>query len=147
VQGYLIDTNVISEFVKPAPNPEVLQWFRNVAPATLFVSAITLGEIRLGIENLHVGKRRTDLEAWLENGLPAWFASNLLPVTAGVADRWGRLTIQAKRKGIAVSTADGLIAATAFEHGLTLVTRNSRDFERLGIAVVDPWGSPSHRQP
>jgi predicted nucleic acid-binding protein len=72
---------------------------------------------------------------------------NLLPVTAAIADRWGRLTIQAKRKGITVSTADGLIAATAMEHDLTLVTRNWRDFESLGIFVVDPWVSPSHRQP
>jgi predicted nucleic acid-binding protein len=75
VQGYLVDTNVISEFAKPAPNPEVQQWFRNAAPDTLFVSAMTIGEIRLGIENLPVSKRRTDLEIWLRNGLPAWFAS------------------------------------------------------------------------
>jgi predicted nucleic acid-binding protein len=147
VQGYLIDTNVISEFAKPAPNPDVLQWFRNVAPAILFVSAITLGEIRLGTENLPIGKRRTDLETWLENGLPAWFTSNLLPVTAAVADRWGRLTIQAKNKGITVSTADGLIAATAMKYGLALVTRNSRDFESLGIAIADPWVGFVRRQP
>ena len=138
MQGYLIDTNVISELAKPTPNPEVRQWFRSASPDTLFVSAITIGEIRLGIENLPVSKRRADLEIWLANGLPAWFASNLLPVTAAVADRWGRLTIQAKRKGITVSTTDGLIAATAFEHGLTLITRNSRDFDRPGITVVDP---------
>jgi len=140
VQGYLVDTNVISEFAKPIPNSEVQQWFRNAVPDTLFVSAMTIGEIRLGIENLPVSKRRADLEVWLRNGLPAWFASNLLPITAAIADRWGRLTIQAKRKGIIVSTADGLIAATAFEHGLTLVTRNSRDFESLGIVIFDPWG-------
>jgi toxin FitB len=75
----------------------VQQWFRSAAPDSLFVSAMTIGEIRLGIENLPMSKRRTDLESWLRNGLPAWFSSNLLPITAAIADRWGRLTIQAKR--------------------------------------------------
>jgi predicted nucleic acid-binding protein len=72
-------------------------------------------------------------------GFPAWFASNLLPVTREIAERWGRLTIQAQRRGMTLATADGLIAATALEHGLTLVTHNVKDFSGLGLAIVDPW--------
>jgi predicted nucleic acid-binding protein len=139
VNGYLIDTNVISEFVKPVPNPEVQEWFRNADPNALFVSVITVGEIRLGVENLQPGKRRTELEDWLETGMPGWFAANLLPVTAAIADRWGRLTIEARRAGITLSTADGLIAATTLQHDLTLVTRNARDFAGLRVTVFNPW--------
>ena len=139
MKGYLVDTNVISEFVKTSPSPSVTLWFQNAVPDTLFASVMTIGEIRLDIENLPAGKRRTDLESWLETGLPAWFATNLLPVTPAIAHRWGKLTIQAKRKGMMLSTADGLIAATALEHDLMLVTRNIKDFLDLGLTVVNPW--------
>ena len=141
MNGYLIDTNVISEFSRPAPSLKVQHWLQSADPETLFVSAITVGEIRLGIENQPASKRRTELEIWFEMGLPTWFASNLLPVTPAIADRWGRLTIQAKRKGITVATADGLIAATALVHELVLVTRNWNDFQDLGLTLLDPWQS------
>jgi predicted nucleic acid-binding protein len=108
---------------------------------------VTLGEIRLDIENLPVSKRRYELEAWLQSGLPAWFASNLLPVTPAIADRWGRLTIEAKRKGIKLVTADGLIAATALEHDLIVATRNTRDFANLGVPIFDPWTNSQQAQP
>ena len=137
--GLLIDTNVISEFVKPLPSLKVKSWFEAVDPESLFASVITFGEIRLGIEDLAVGKRRTELEQWLEEGVPDWFQDNLLPVTKAIADRWGQITIQAKRKGITVATADGLIAATAIEHGLTLVTRNVKDFEGIAVPPLNPW--------
>lgn len=84
---------------------------------------VTLGEIRLGIEDLPAGKRRSALEDWFQEGLPAWFDSNLLPVTKAIADRWGRLTI----------------AATAIEHDLSIVTRNISDFTTCGSAIVNPW--------
>jgi predicted nucleic acid-binding protein len=79
------------------------------------------------------------LEEWLAEGLPAWFESHLLPVTKAIADRWGRLTIEAKKRGISITTADGLIAATALEHGLAMVPRNVKDFAETGIAIVNPW--------
>jgi predicted nucleic acid-binding protein len=142
---FLIDTNVVSEFVKPQPSPDVRLWFESTDPSSLFASVITVGEIRLGIEDLPPGKRRTDLEQWLEIGLPGWFEANLLPVTKAIADRWGQVTIQAKRRGVAMSTADGLIAATAIEHGLALVTRNVKDFTGLGVALVNPWESTHSR--
>jgi predicted nucleic acid-binding protein len=137
--GYLIDTNVISEFVKATPSANVLLWMRAARPETLFASVVTFGEIRLGIENMPVGKRRSDLENWLAVGLPGWFQSQLLPVTKEIADQWGRLTISAKRRGMMLSTTDGLIAATALEHGMTLVTRNVKDFVGLGVSILNPW--------
>ncbi len=136
---YLIDTNVLSEFIKPSPDPGVIDWVRRAAPRTLFVSAVTAGELRLGMEAMPLSKRRTELETWLDQGMPKWFSSNLLPVTKKIADRWGRITIQARRRGVTLSTTDGLIAATALEHDLTLVTRNVKDFTGLGVSLLNPW--------
>jgi predicted nucleic acid-binding protein len=106
---------------------------------SLFASVINFGEIRLGIEDLPVGKRRAALEQWLEEGVPEWFQANLLPVTKGIADRWGQMTIQAEQKGVTISAADGLIAATAIRHGLTLVTSNLKDFAGIQLPIVNPW--------
>jgi predicted nucleic acid-binding protein len=139
VNGYLADTNVLSEYAKPVPDPLVMGWIRQAEPDSLFASVVSLGELRLGIEDLPSGKRRADLERWLATGLPAWFAANMLPVTASIADRWGRLTIQAKRNGAPLAMADGLIAATALEHKLTVVTRNVKDFGDLGVTILNPW--------
>jgi predicted nucleic acid-binding protein len=141
VSGFLIDTNVVSEFIRLRPDARVIRWLGAADPESLFASVVTFGEIRLGIEDLPAGKRRAALEEWLEQGLPQWFESHLLPVTKQIADGWGQLTIRAKRKGIAITTADGLIAATALEHDLALVTRNVRDFAATGVAIVNPWES------
>ncbi|MDQ2711240.1 MAG: type II toxin-antitoxin system VapC family toxin [Acidobacteriota bacterium] len=139
MNGFLIDTNVISEFVKTDPNPAITLWFQAAPPDRLFASVVTFGKIGLGIENMPKGKRRADLENWLDKGLPGWFASNLLPVTKAIADQWARATIEAKRKGVNLTTADGLLAGTALEHGLTLVTRNTKDFSGLGVPLINPW--------
>ncbi len=139
MSGFLIDTNVISEFAKPAPSSQVLLWFETADPNSLFASVVTLGEIRLGIEDMPLGQRRTDLEHWLLEGLPGWFGSNLLPVSKAIADQWGRLTVRAKRNGMALAIIDGLLAATALEHDLSVVTRNVKDFDGLGISIINPW--------
>ncbi|MGA3189537.1 MAG: type II toxin-antitoxin system VapC family toxin [Bryobacteraceae bacterium] len=139
MRGFLIDTNVVSEFVRPAPSLRVKRWFEIADPELLFASVITFGEIRLGIEDLPKGRRRADLEQWLDEGVPEWFQTHLLPVTQPIADRWGQLTSLAKRRGVTVSIADGLIAATAIEHGLTLVTRNEKDFSAIGVPIFSPW--------
>ena len=139
--GFLIDTNVVSEFVRPDPSLQVRRWVEAADPESLFASVITFGEIRLGIEDLPAGKRRAALAHWLEEGVPEWFQANLLPVTKAIADRWGQITIQARRKGATLSTTDGLIAATALEHSLTLVTRNVKDFAGIGVQLFNPWGS------
>jgi predicted nucleic acid-binding protein len=142
VTGYLVDTNVISEVIKPGPNPQVVAWLRQADPLALYASVITFGEIRLGVENAPGGRRRDELEAWLGTGLPGWFARNLLPVTKDIADQWGRASIKAKRQGIQLATNDGLIAGTALVHDLTLVTRNVRDFAGLGLMLLNPWDTP-----
>jgi predicted nucleic acid-binding protein len=129
---YLIDTNVISEFTKPLPNVKAVRWVRAQDVSDLFVSVITIGEIRTGIEDMAAGRRRAELEAWIETGLPAWFRSNMLPVTRQIAELWGQLTIQVKRQGRLLTTSDGLIAATAIANDLTLVTRNEKDLLDLG---------------
>jgi predicted nucleic acid-binding protein len=139
VRGFLVDTNVISEFTKPQPDLRVIDWLDIADTGYLFASVITYGEIRLGIEDLPSGRRRTELEIWLRIGVPGWFGSNLLPVTGVVADRWGRLTIQAKRRGVTIGAPDGLIAATALEHDLTIVTRNVKDFAGTCVAIFNPW--------
>jgi predicted nucleic acid-binding protein len=139
VSGFLLDTNIISAFVKPEANKPVIDWLEAAASETLFVSVITVGDLRLGIENLPTGKRRSQLEQWLETGLPDWFETNLLPVTMAIGERWGRMTIEAKRNGMTLGTPDGLIAATAAEHDLSVVTRNVKDFEGLGVSILNPW--------
>ncbi len=134
--SYLIDTNVLSELRRRDPDVHVVRWMSERPSATLYLSVLTLGELRKGIEGLPEGERKRRLLDWLEVDLPAFFAGRILPVDAHVADRWGRLVAQAGRPLPAI---DSLLAATALTHGLTLVTRNLRDFQYSGLGVVDPW--------
>jgi len=134
--SYLLDTNVLSELVRPRPEARVLEWFREVPDEALHVSVLTLGEIRSGIERLGSGARREKLRIWLETELSGWFEDRVLPIDAGVTDRWGRLLAATGRP---VPAVDGLIAATALHHELRLVTRNAADFTFPGLEVVDPW--------
>jgi toxin FitB len=139
VSGFLLDTNIPSEFRNPRPEPRVVEWVDSVAEDAVFISVVTLGEIRKGCELLDAGKRRKELEHWLEGEVREWFAGRILPVTDAIAERWGRLEAQRQRLGLPLNTADGQIAATALEHGLTLVTRNVNDFRDLGVIVFNPW--------
>jgi toxin FitB len=139
VTGFLLDTNIPSEFRNPRPEPRVVEWVDSVAEDSVFISVITLGEIRKGCELLDLGKRRKELEQWLEVEVREWFAGRILPVTDAIAERWGRLEAQRQRLGLPLNTADGQIAATALEHGLTLVTRNVNDFRDLGVVLFNPW--------
>ncbi len=138
--GFLLDTNVLSEFKRRmAPDPHVSAWLRATDPDLLWASVFSFGEIRKGIERLTPGKRRADLEEWLESDLELWFEERLLPVTKAIADRWGILSAQALDRGKPLPNIDGVIAATALEHDLTLVTRNVKDFAGLGVALLNPW--------
>ena len=137
--GFLLDTNVASEISYPQPNAKVLAWLESVDNDTLYLSVITIGDIRRGINRLEKGKRRTFLENWFTTELRPWSAGRILPVTDEIADRWGALDAQQQRRGRPLNTSDGLIAATSLEHGLIVVTRNLRDFHDLGAGVVDPW--------
>lgn len=133
---WLLDTNVISELRRKAPASAVLSWIEERAPSSLYLSVLTLGEIRKGVELLDDSARRQRLTDWLDGELPAWFDGRILPIDAGVAHRWGCLQAQARRPLAAI---DSLLAATALAHDLTLVTRNVRDFAGLSVRLVDPW--------
>ncbi len=134
--SYLLDTNVVSETIRRQPNKLVIGWLEHIPAEALFVSVLTLGEIRKGIERLADKKRREKLRLWLEHELPAWFEGRVLPVDLAVADRWGRLLAEAGRP---VPTIDSLLAATALHYELRLVTRNARDFDYPGLEVINPW--------
>ncbi len=106
---------------------------------TLLLSAVTIGEIRSGLVLLPASRRRSELEIWFHTELLVWFRGRLLPVTHAVADRWGTLDGQCQLRGMPLNTADGMIAATAIEHGLSVVTRNVKDFAGLGVDLFNPW--------
>lgn len=134
--SYLIDTNVLSELRRRDPDANVVRWMADRPATTLYLSVLTVGELRKGVEGLPEGDRKRRLLDWWEVELPAYFAGRILPVDATVADRWGRLLAQAGRP---VSAIDSLLAATALAHGMTLVTRNLRDFQHPDLSVLDPW--------
>ena len=134
--SYLIDTNVLSELRRKVPDARVVDWFSQRPAGTLYLSVLTLGEIRKGIEALPDPPRRLALLDWLETELPAFFSGRILPIDSAVADRWGRLVALAGRPLPAI---DSLLAATAAQHGLILVTRNLRDVQGLGVQVINPW--------
>ena len=138
---FLLDTNILSEFSRIGePNPNVSLWLKAANDEHLFTSVLTFAEIRRGIELLAPGKRRSQLESWQQD-FGASFDTRLLPVTKSIADRWATLSAEAQKQGIQISNFDGLIAATAIEHGLTLATRNVKDFRFLGLDIVNPWES------
>lgn len=134
--SYLIDTNIISELRRKDANPGVVEWFADRPANTLHLSVLTLGEIRKGVEALPNSKRKLTLRDWLEVDLPAFFTGRILPVDEAVVDRWGRLLARIKRTAPAI---DSLIAATALQYGLTLVTRNESDFKFPELDVINPW--------
>jgi predicted nucleic acid-binding protein len=136
--SYLIDTNVLSELRRRDPDVNVVRWMVDRPATALYLSVLTLGELRKGVEGLAEGDRKRRLLDWLEIELPTFFAGRILPVDAAVAERWGRLLAQAGRPLPAI---DSLLAATALAHGLTLVTRNLRDFQHPDLTVLDPWAA------
>jgi predicted nucleic acid-binding protein len=139
MSGFLLDTNLISEAVRVRPDPNVENWVRAADQDLLYLSVLTLGEIHKGLAGLAQGKRRTRLETWLEVELQVRFSGRILPINAGVADRWGLLEADAKSKGKPLSTIDGLLAATAVHHNLTIITRNVADFNGISVPVLNPW--------
>ena len=139
MSGFLLDTNCISEMVRPEPEPRVVDWMEAADEALLYLSVLTIGEIRKGVAGLLQGKRRTRLERWLELELQARFAGRIVPIDAAIADRWGLIAAEAKRTGKAVSVIDGLLAATALHRNLTVVSRNAGDFRNAQVQVLNPW--------
>jgi len=139
MNGYLLDTNCISELVRIQPEPSVVAWMEAADETLLYLSVLTLGEIRRGLAGLPQSKRRTHLEVWLETALRVRFAGRILPIDEAIADRWGVLAARAKGKGRSLATIDGLLAATALQHNVTVVSRNVNDFKNTPVPVLNPW--------
>ncbi len=142
MSGFLLDTNVPSGLTRPQSDPHVEDWLDAVDDEQLFLSVVSLGEMLKGLTVLPASKRRRELQQWINETLRPWFDGRVLPVTERIAERWGILAGECNLKGRGLSMADGLIVATALEHGLTVATRNVRDFADLGVNIFDPW-SPS----
>jgi toxin FitB len=135
----LLDTNVVSEWIKPQPDPNVLEWFANVDEDQTYLSVITFAEIRNGIELMTPGQRRERLTTWLERELSDRFEGRVLAVDRAIAERWGIIAARRSRVRVAIGPLDAFLAATAEEQGHTLVTRNVRHFAALGVPVFNPW--------
>ena len=139
--SYLLDTNVVSEWVKPRPDPSVVAWLAEVDKDNVFLSVATFAEVRRGIERLPQGARRARLAAWLADELPARFENRALAIDRAVAEAWGVVAARSQAAGATMATMDAFFAATAAAHGLTLVTRNTRDFQAAGVRLFDPWSA------
>ena len=141
MSGYLLDTNVISELVKLRPEAKVVSWVQTTSEELLYLSVLTIGEIRNGIDSLPRSNKRGLLESWLANDLVLRFAGRILQVNLDIAERWGLISARAKMAGAPLAVIDGLMAATALHHNLTLVTRNTKDVRVAGINMLNPWQS------
>jgi predicted nucleic acid-binding protein len=137
--SFLLDTNVVSEWVKPHPNAGVVAWLARADEDRIFLSVITLAELRYGIERMAAGLRQRRLDEWLRNELPPRFEGRILSIDNSIADVWGKVVARREAVGRPISAQDAFIAATAEIHGLTLVTRNAQDFKPTLKALVNPW--------
>jgi predicted nucleic acid-binding protein len=137
--SFLLDTNVVSETTRPQASGMVLDWIAAQDPESLFISAITLGELQRGALLLPAGKRRKALLRWIETGIKADFAARILPVDIRVMERWAQLEATTVKSGRRLPVLDSLIAATALAHELTLATRNVTDFKDANVPLLDPW--------
>jgi toxin FitB len=137
--SFLLDTNVVSESTKPRPNSGVVAWLSGVDEESVFLSVITLTELRYGVERLASGRRRKQLDRWLQEELPLRFEGRILPIDALVADTCGKLVAHTESIGRPIEARDAFIAATAQVHRLTLVTRNASHFETTMKSILTPW--------
>jgi predicted nucleic acid-binding protein len=136
--NFLLDTNAVSEWVKPRPNPGVIRWMESADEDRVFLSVISLAELRYGVERMPVGARRSRLEHWLRDELPLRFERRIVPVDDRVAEAWGKTVSRSEALGRPIGATDAFLSATAEVHRLTLVTRNVSDFPLLK-SVLNPW--------
>ena len=137
--SFLLDTNVVSEWTKTRPNQGVIRWLADADEDQIFLSVVTIAELRHGVERLPMGKRRNRLDEWLLDDLVQRFESRILAVEVEIANLWGRVVARRDAKGRPINAMDALLAATAEHHSLTLVTRNSSDFEDTVKLMLNPW--------
>jgi predicted nucleic acid-binding protein len=137
--NYLLDTNCISEPTRDRPELRVLSWLDAVDESQLYLSVLTVGEIRKGASTLPNGRHRSELEVWLEREVKVRFSGRILPVDEDIAERWGWLAAEAKMRGRPLPVIDGLLAATALHYNLVLVSRNVSDFLTTSVPILNPW--------
>lgn len=137
--NYILDTNVVSELVAREADQKVINWIDSIDSESVFLSVITIGEIKKGIEKLPDSKRKKTLASWLEEDLLVRFRGRILPLDIPVLLTWGRLVASLEKEGKPLPAIDSLLAATSAQTGFTLVTRNTGDFEPTGISAFDPW--------
>ncbi len=137
--NYLLDTNVISELISKEPNKKVLEWLDRLDPNTIYLSVITIGEIRKGIEKLPPSKRRETIREWLESDLLLRFQGRILKITTEVMLIWGELTGRLENEGRPITAIDSLIASIALQGNYSLVTRNEHDFQHTQVTIINPW--------
>jgi toxin FitB len=137
--NYILDTNVISELVTVRPNAKVTDWIEAIDPELVYLSVITIGELKKGIEKLPNSARKTQLDSWLQEDLLVRFEDHILNVDAGTMQVWGSLSARLESIGRPISAMDSLLAATALQRQYTLVTRNSADFSETGVSLLNPW--------
>ena len=138
--SFLLDTNAVSEWVKPRPDPGLIGWMEAADEDRVFISVISLAELSYGVERLPARKRRRRLEEWLRHELPLRFEGRILPIDNEVAEAWGKTVSRSEAAGRPIGAMDAFLAATAEVHRLTLVTRNVSDFPLLKT-VLNPWTS------
>lgn len=136
---YLLDTCVVSEFVKPRPEKKLMAWLNSIEADQVYLSVVTLGEIQRGISLKPASNRRTELEVWLNEDLMAQFADRILPLDQEVLITWGQMVAPLKALGKPMNILDSFIAATAKHHKMVLVTRNISDFENVAVSILNPW--------
>ena len=137
--SYLLDTCLLSELLKTRPNAGVAEWIEGTDESICFVSALTLGELRKGIEKLADGQRKDEIRNWFERDVIARFAGRILSADLEVCLRWGRVSSESERIGHPRPAIDALLASTALVHGMVLVTRNERDFAHMPVRILNPW--------
>ncbi len=139
MNGFLLDTNVVSDLRKPRPNGGLVDWIASTDEHMLYISVLTIGELRIGITLQTDAKKRAALETWLISGLIGRFAGRILAFDLDVAQQWGRIEGRARLGAGRLPVVDSQLAATALYHGLTLVTNNEADFSRSGASILNPW--------
>jgi hypothetical protein len=139
VNGFLLDTNVISEIVRPRPSANVVKWIEAADESILHISVLTLGEIRKGIVLHTDGRRRMSLESWLDKDLAHRFSGRILSIDRAIAERWGRISAHAKATGSPLPVIDCLLAATAMQHDLIVASRDETYKRVAGLELSNPW--------